>query len=55
MVLVGDYFIAEMIECQDQDHRTIVAEVHVCTYMCYRILDTYIHTIFTVHCVGMLY
>ena len=27
----GDFFISEMIESQDQKHRTIVAEVSMCT------------------------
>ena len=26
-VIIGDYFIAELIEAQDESHRTIVADV----------------------------
>lgn len=29
---VGDYFIAELIESQDKDHQTVVAEVSHVTY-----------------------
>ena len=26
-IIIGDYFIAELIEAQDESHRTIVADV----------------------------
>ena len=29
VILLGDYFIAELIEAQDESHRTIVADVSI--------------------------